>query len=56
MTGLKTGVNETIFGYLDDGTEVKLFKLTNENGMVVEVYLNSHIFYFFLLILILKKF
>ena len=44
MSGLKTGVDETIFGYLDDGTEVKLFKLTNVNGMVVEVFFNYQIF------------
>ncbi len=56
MNGLKTGVEETIFGHLDDGTEVKLFKLTNSNGMVVEVSLDFKLLsYFCEVFLLLKK-
>lgn len=30
-------VEETTFGKLNDGSEVKLYTLSNENGMCVEV-------------------
>ena len=30
-------IEEKLFGKLDNGTEVKLFQLTNENRMIVEV-------------------
>ena len=30
-------IEEASFGKLEDGTNVKLFKLVNKNGMVVEV-------------------
>ena len=43
MNNLRS-VEENIFGYLDDKTEIKLFKITNENGMVVEVMLDSSCF------------
>ena len=45
MNNLRS-VEENIFGYLDDKTEIKLFKITNENGMVVEVMLDSSCFLF----------
>ena len=37
MSGTSS-VKEKLFGKLDDGTDVKLFKLTNQNGMIVEVH------------------
>ena len=40
-------VEERAFGKLKDGAEVKLFRLTNENGMCVEVRVSVNNFFIF---------
>jgi len=32
-----SGINQKVFGKLDDGKDVNLFELVNKNGMKVEV-------------------